>query len=74
MNSKQEKRFQELEAKTDRTPQEEAVRLALLSLDEKNEAVDEAIEDQPANSEAIASAKAAVVEARKVLADAEAAI
>lgn len=70
MTEKQEKRLAELEAKTNRTPKEEAVRVALLELDERVEALEAAKAANPV-PDPVATAQAAVDVAEKAYDDAE---
>lgn len=73
MNPKNEARLTELEAKPNRTPQEEAVRVALLELDEKSEALATAEAAHPV-PDPVVQAKADVDAAQKAVDDAEAAV
>lgn len=71
MTDKQEARLTELEAKTDRTPEEEAVRVALLELDERIEKLDEAKAANPI-PDPVKVAEDAVAVATKAYEEAEA--
>lgn len=76
LTDKQEARLTELEGKKDNgsiTPEEDAVRVALLELDERTEALDEAEKANPV-PDPVAAAKAEVDAAQKAYDDAEAAI
>lgn len=70
MRQAQEERLAELEAKTKRTPKEEAVRVALLELDERVEALVAAKAANPV-PDPVAQAQAAVDTAEKAYDDAE---
>lgn len=71
MTTQQEKRLSDLEAKTDRKPEEEEVRVALLTLDEAEEKADAARVAEPVSA-GVATAEEAVKTAVQALADAEA--
>ncbi len=73
LTHKQAARLKELEVKTGRTPEEEAVRVALLELDEKLEDLTEAQKANPV-PDPVAVAQDAVNVAQKAYDDAEAAV
>lgn len=75
MTDAQETRLEELEATTDRTSEEEAVRVALLELDERAEALEAAKATVvPPVQDPVAVAQSAVDVAQKAVDDAEAAL
>lgn len=73
MSDTQEARLKELEAKTDRTPAEEAVFNALLALDERSEELDDAKAANPV-PDPVAVAQTNFDAALKAYQDAESAL